>query len=156
MRLILIELVKFLSVGLLLVNCRLTVGILPADSIPTVSRQGFWGALLHNYRVTNTSSEHALALVHKQTQQKARECKPLMHALAQVPHKTLLGMRGHWDSQSISACVYQFCGPSREHKHSLLLTPFNDLMILSVQWQNPFYFHSLAPFCIIPMVFSLD
>ena len=30
-----ITLVKFLSVGLLLVNCRLTVGILPADSIPT-------------------------------------------------------------------------------------------------------------------------
>ena len=26
---------KILSVGLLLVNCRLTVGILPADSIPT-------------------------------------------------------------------------------------------------------------------------
>ena len=45
-----ITLVKFLSVGLLLVNCRLTVGILPADSIPTVGRQVFWGALLHNYR----------------------------------------------------------------------------------------------------------
>ena len=34
-----ITLVKFLSVGLLLVNCRLTVGILPADSWPTVYRQ---------------------------------------------------------------------------------------------------------------------
>jgi len=31
-----IKLVKFLSVGLLLVNCLLTVGILPADSWPTV------------------------------------------------------------------------------------------------------------------------
>ena len=89
------------AVGQLSVNCWYTAGRQYTDSQPT----GFLGALLHNYRVTNTSSEHALALVHKQTQQKARECKPLMHALAQVPHKTLLGMRGHWDSQSISACV---------------------------------------------------
>ena len=34
-----ITLVKFLSVGLLLVNCPLTVDILPADSWPTVYRQ---------------------------------------------------------------------------------------------------------------------
>ena len=62
MRLILIEqlgssdcdvitLVKFLSVGLLLVNCRLTVGILPADSWPTVYRQ-FRGPVLHFYRLS--------------------------------------------------------------------------------------------------------
>ena len=42
-----ITLIKFLSVGLLLVNCRLTVGILPADSWPTVYRQTFRGAVLH-------------------------------------------------------------------------------------------------------------
>ena len=40
---------KFLSVGLLLVNCRLTVGILPADSWPTAYRQTFRGAVLHFY-----------------------------------------------------------------------------------------------------------
>ena len=42
-----ITLVKFLSVGLLLVNCRLTVGILPADSWPTAYQQTFRGAVLH-------------------------------------------------------------------------------------------------------------
>ena len=41
-----ITLVKFLSVGLLLVNSRLTVGILLADSWPTVYRQTFRGAVL--------------------------------------------------------------------------------------------------------------
>jgi len=45
-----ITLVKFLSVSLLLVNCWLTVGILPADSIPTVGRQTFRGAVLHFYQ----------------------------------------------------------------------------------------------------------
>ena len=34
-----LHLSNVLSVGLLLVNCRLTVGILPADNWPTVYRQ---------------------------------------------------------------------------------------------------------------------
>jgi len=36
---------------------------------------------------------HALVLVNKQTQQNARELRPLMDALAQVPHKTPLGTK---------------------------------------------------------------
>ena len=61
MRLILIErygssdgdvitLLNFLSAGLLLVNYWYTVGRQLADSIPTVGRQTFRGALLHFYR----------------------------------------------------------------------------------------------------------
>ena len=48
------------------------------------------------HRFTNVGSMHALAQVHEQTVQNARECRPLAHALAQVPHKTLLGLKEHW------------------------------------------------------------
>ena len=48
------------------------------------------------HRLTSTSSVHALVLVNKQTQQNARELRPLMDALAQVPHKTPLSMKERW------------------------------------------------------------
>ena len=48
------------------------------------------------HRLTNADSMHALAQVHEQTTQNAREHRPLPHALAQVPHKTPLGMKERW------------------------------------------------------------
>ena len=39
------------------------------------------------HRLTNAGSTHALAQVHEQTTQSARECRPLLHALAKVPKK---------------------------------------------------------------------
>ena len=48
---------------------------------------------LRLHRLTNATSKHALVQVHEQTQQNAREPRPLTNALAQVPHKTLLGTR---------------------------------------------------------------
>ena len=51
--------VKFLSVSLLLVKCQLTVGILPADSILTVGRQTFRGAVLHFYQNLKVSQDRA-------------------------------------------------------------------------------------------------
>ena len=43
---------------------------------------------------TNASSKHALAQVHERTQQKARERRPLMDALVQVPHQNTTGHEG--------------------------------------------------------------
>ena len=41
-----------LTVGRLSTDCRLTDGQLSADCPPTVGQQVFWGALLHNYPLT--------------------------------------------------------------------------------------------------------
>ena len=49
------------------------------------------------HRLINTSSKHALGQVHKWTLQNARESRPLTDALAQVPHKKLLGMKELWN-----------------------------------------------------------
>lgn len=45
------------------------------------------------HKFTNANSTHALAQVHEQTQQNTRERRPQQDALAQVPHKTPLGMK---------------------------------------------------------------
>ena len=45
------------------------------------------------HRLTNASSMHALGQVHEQTQDSAREHRPLLDTLAQVPNKTPLGMK---------------------------------------------------------------
>ena len=45
------------------------------------------------HRLTDASSKHALAQRQEQTQQNARECRPLTDALVQVLHKTPLVQR---------------------------------------------------------------
>ena len=48
------------------------------------------------HRLTNAGSMDALAHMHEQTMLNARERRPPLHALVQVPHKTTLNMKERW------------------------------------------------------------
>ena len=45
----------------LLVTCQLAVGCVLVTCRPTVGRQVFWGALLHNYQLNSTINRQAVA-----------------------------------------------------------------------------------------------
>ena len=74
--------------------------------------------------LTNDSSKHSLAQVHKPTQQNARVSRPLTDAQVQVPHKTALGTKEHWHREMQWRACIKIADPRREHKRIFfLLTP---------------------------------
>ena len=78
-------------------------------------------------RVTNANTKHALAQVHEHSKTHAREHRPLMelHWRKCLPkHRRALG-NADIGNDALVCAHNNFCGPSREHKHSLLLTSLN-------------------------------
>ena len=81
------------------------------------------------HRLSNTSSKRPLAQLHEWKQQNARERRSLTNALAQVPHKTLLCMKGCWYGwMHWCVCIIILHTLFVVHKHPLLLSPYYTLL----------------------------